>query len=192
MIRLIVVALICAGLICSPRSAASSTISMVVGNEALGSCELGSDNGPLVTLSVIHWPSTTATGARYRISACSSTLVWIADYSSFNITGDFTSGYVIDYGACLGYPIVAQTLLFIGTANSAVKVMPHPESASGLVEGIGCNGEVEYPEPGGICIKGTQDVCWCNYLGPPYHHIPCTEPVPVQASTWGSVKALYR
>lgn len=197
MIRTTILTLLCVSLITLPRVAAADSISMVVGTQARGSCELGSDGG-LVILSVVHWPQISgATGARYRVSACNSALVLFADVPRFEgISGDFDSGYVVDYGECLEGPIVVQTLYFVGNgtspANSSIRIMPHRDAASGLVEETGCQNEVYYPEPGGICIKSDGSACLCNQLGPPYHHIPCEEIVPVESSSWGQVKALYR
>ena len=194
MARLLFVALTLVLVLATP---AASDFAMYVGTEPLGSCELTSDVG-LITLSVVQWPypQSTARGARYRISTCSSTLVWLANRSSFyTVTGDFNSGYVVDYGACLEGPVVTQSFLFIGNgtspADAAIKMMPHPNATTGQVEGINCDGEAYVQVGGGICIKSS-GACWCNYLGPPYHNIPCVEPVAVESTTWGTVKALYR
>jgi len=64
-----------------------------------------------------------------------------------------------------------------------------PVSQSGEVEGDRCGGGVDFLDAGGVCIKPI--TCFCNYLGPPYHSIPCLT-VPVGPSTWGRVKAMYR
>ena len=168
---------------------------MVVGSEPLDGCELASDEG-LITVSVIDWPAPSARGVRYRISTCGGTLMWMASMSVFEgVTGDFESGYVVDYGACIDGPIVVQTLLFMGDGTSApdaaLKVLPHPDAVTGQVEGITCDGVTYVRDGGGICIKSS-GACWCNQLGPPYHNIPCTERVAVESSTWGKVKSLYR
>jgi hypothetical protein len=73
---------------------------------------------------------------------------------------------------------------------SALKLVAHPASVSGKLEGHMCGGGVDYPEAGGICIKSSS--CACNQLGPPYHDIDCEEPVPVSTATWSAIKALYR
>lgn len=195
MICRVLVLLVCVCVMNAPMSDAA-TLSMVKGTDPWGSCELASDNG-LVMLSVIHWPySSGASGVRYRVSVCNSTLVWVFDDSRFEgVTGDLGSGFVVNYGACLEGPIVVQTLYFAGSGtspfNSAVKIMPHPAAQSGQVEATTCTGVVYSHEGGGICIKPGVG-CYCNLLGPPYHEIPCAEPVPVESTSWGKVKALYR
>jgi hypothetical protein len=194
MFRLLTVALLFVSVLAAP---APASLSMYIGTEPLTTCELASDAG-LITMCVVQWayPQSTSRGARYRVSACSSTLVWLYSTSHFDgVSGDFTSGYEVDYGACLDGPVVVQILAFWGDGTSppdaAIRLLPHADAVTGQVEGITCDGEAYVQEGGGICIKST-GACWCNYLGPPYHNIPCTEPVRVEATSWSRVKALYR
>jgi hypothetical protein len=156
-------------------------------------CVINDDFG-LFILSVVHSSNPGSTGAHYRVSRCNSTLLWLADYFNFaNTTGDSRFGVTVDYDDCLAGTILVQTIAFFGDrtspANSALKIMPGPNSTSGLVEALACDGTVIFPEPGGICIKPV--TCYCNYLGPPYHGVPCFETVPAAESTWGTIKALY-
>ena len=175
-------------------SALANGLTMSTSSDALGSCVLTNDDG-LIRLYVIHWPSPDAVGVRYRISTCQSTLTWLGDAFSptMTFTGDSHGGVVVQYPTCLAGPIVVQAAIYLGTgdspADSGIKLLPHPDSQSGEVEGDRCGGGVDFLDAGGVCIKPI--TCFCNYLGPPYHSIPCLT-VPVGPSTWGRVKAMYR
>lgn len=174
--------------------ARANDLAMASESDGLGSCVLPSDNG-LFVFYVVHWPSTDAAGVHYQISTCQSTLVWIADtfMPGMTVNGDSKSGVDVQYPACLTGPIAVQSVAFFGTGNSptdsAIKLLPHPASQSGQVEADRCDGGIDLLSAGGVCIKPV--TCFCNQLGPPYHSIPCLT-VPVEASTWGRVKAMYR
>lgn len=171
-----------------------NSLSMSLTADGLGGCVLADDSGVIV-FYVIHWPSTDAAGVHYRISTCQSTLIWLTDTFSpgMTFTGDSQSGVDVQYPSCLSGPIAVQTVAFFGAgdspADSGIKLLPHPDSQSGQVEADRCGGGVDLLDAGGVCIRPI--TCFCNQLGPPYHSIPCLT-VPVEHSTWGKVKAMYR
>lgn len=109
--------------------------------------------------------------------------IWLSDiYYSPIILGDSQTGVVIGFGGCYLAPTLVLTMqyLCLGTTGSCCtyRVIPDPAAASGLIEAVDCNNVTVYPA--GNCAVVNPDAscpCWAT---------------PVEGSTWGGIKALYR
>ena len=103
------------------------------------------------------------------------------------ITGNIVDGYDVRYGSCISGSLAIMQILYFGTATSAtcswVEVSAAPAAVTGQVEGSDCNEEV-------VVVSGRQspvnpdESCECSVLG--------CRPVPVEETTWGGIKSLYR
>lgn len=173
---------------------AQADLAMSTSSDGLGDCTLQADTG-LIHFYVVHWPGGGATGVRYRLSTCESTLMLVTEATMPNVTlaGDALAGATATYPTCLTGAVAVQVLTFLGTGtsppDSGLRLYAHPDAASGQVEQTMCDDSIGLLEGGGVCIKPTS--CLCNQLGPPYHNISCGT-IAVEGSTWGRVKALYR
>ena len=120
-----------------------------------------------------------AQGVRFAVQTSPGvTFAWLGENSPMpTVVGDSRTGISIGYGACL-IPdpglILEIRFLGIGTSEacSFLNVVPHPQASSGEIEVILCVG-LE-------AVSATGEKLLVN----------C--PVPVEQTTWGKVKSLYR
>jgi hypothetical protein len=105
------------------------------------------------------------------------TFSWIGDVSPWTIVdGDSRTGIDISYDTCLAPdPGLVLEIRYFGVGTSAgcsaLTPVPHPDSPFGEIEVVTCNFQI-YSAQG-------------NSL-----HVSCT--VPVEQTTWGKVKSLFR
>ena len=116
---------------------------------------------------------------RFRVEASSGiTFIWLSETSPKpTVIGDSRTGIEIGYGACLipdAGLILQIQYLGIGTSEpcSFLRVVPHPAAPSGEIEVVLCVG------------MGPASAVGKDLL------VNCT--VPVQETTWGRIKSLYR
>ena len=149
------------------------------------SCTVSGAPG-LVTLYVIH-SGATMRGVRYRIDLCHSGLVYVSEQTSHASSGSALTGIDVDYGACQGTFIQVQTITLLSgntTAGAPIYVLPYPGELE--LRGTTCAGADVFVNNSWACV----DCSDCGGLigpGP-----PCNQPVPIDESTWGAVKALYQ
>ena len=120
-----------------------------------------------------------AMGIRFKIEPSPGiTFAWLGESSPKpTVIGDSKSGVEIGYGACV-FPdaglILEIEYLGLGTSEpcSFLRVVDHPDASSGEIEVVLCVGL------GPVSAMGKDLTVNCA--------------VPVQETTWGKVKALYR
>jgi hypothetical protein len=152
----------------------------IFSDEALTNTTLDDDSMRAVDIYIAHVDHYGVTGSRFKIEAEPGfTGIWLGETSPWapNIIGTSTTGVSIYYAQCAADDIVLikSTYWLLGTSQfcTGLTVVPDP-GANGYTLCTGCN-FVELP------------------CGPPGAlRVGCPAPVPVQESTWGRVKALYR
>lgn len=118
------------------------------------------------------------------------------------MVGDPMTGVTVNYGSCLSGTVAVLNLHLMLTGTSPecswVRVTAHPLSVDDMPDSYDCSG-VRAPEdwrgthiqpPIGPWFHLCPDLAGFGHSG--YGCKPTSEPLPVEASTWGSVKALYR
>jgi len=167
-------------------------------SDVLGDC-VRIDTPGQTTIYVLHSITGGATGCRFRIQAGPGmTMTYVSETHDFPMTiGDTQTGMTVCYNTCLPGPLyrmAAITYMAYGTSACAeLRIVPHPGSES--VEERDCN----FQTNGGVLVQNLKvatnpDCLTCppvfSYPGP---GIPfdCS-PLPVEESTWGRIKALYR
>lgn len=90
-------------------------------------------------------------------------------------------GIGIIYGDCLVSPILLVTVHFFAQGMSPaccyLTMVPAPFAASGRIEALDCDYNLMFPSGGQAIINPTPE-CSCTY--------------PVQGTTWGGIKSIYR
>jgi hypothetical protein len=132
------------------------------------------------TIYVVHSGvvGSPVSSVQFMVEATSGiAFTWLSETSPFaEVIGDSKTGIYIYYAACLGPdPGLVLQIQYFGIATSEpcskLRVVPDPESVYGEIEVVTCNFEV---------VKATGGELLVN----------C--PVPVEQTTWGKVKSLYR
>lgn len=122
-----------------------------------------------------------ATGLRFRIAADPGfTGVWLSETSPFLTVGNSQADLSIGFNSCMvgHFPVLTISYQLFGTSTcSTLSIVAAPG----------------FLEP--LCISCSFHEVKCSGLDP--LHVNCTgsfdcNPVPVQSSTWGRVKALYQ
>lgn len=156
-------------------------------------CNILDEAAGLVTVYVVHRDiATGVSGARFKVDGTARPyLTFIAENplgDPIFILGNIEDGYDVSYGACVTGGLPVMEILFFGSGLSPhcsnLGVVAAPTSTTGQVEVFDCDHEV-FPTTGysASVNPGTECVCFMP--------IPCI-PVPVEGSTWGAIKALYR
>ena len=140
------------------------------------SCTLVSGFNPNVT--IIHKFTYGATGSRFRVDFGGNG--FFAFNSPFVTVGSLDHDLSVGYGQCLNGCIpLGQIVTNLTILGSSVRVVPAEVFPNIIYTDCSFG---EYPATGGIAHVGYDNGdCAGN---------PCT--VPVEPTTWGSVKALYR
>jgi len=139
----------------------------------------------LTNVHVVHDAPLGASGCAFSAPkpACWAA-TWIGDQDPYCLIGcgDSQTGKMVGYGLCLVGSIRVSTIMYFnlspGEPCCAYPVLPHPNSAGGQIEVADCDFNGGLAE-GLMGIVNGDAMCPCGY------------PVPVEAMTWGSVKALY-
>jgi len=103
------------------------------------------------------------------------------------ITGNIVDGYNVSYGSCVTGGLTIMQIAYFGMASSStcswLEVSAAPGAPGGQVEGSDC-------DDAAVTVAGLQTpvnpdaTCECD--------VPGCQPVPVEETTWGNIKALYR
>jgi len=140
-----------------------------------------------LTLYVVHQGTPGATGCRFMLQtpphSCWS--YW-GESSAYTVVGDTRTGVTVNYGACLAANVLVMKVYYYVQLCcsgwcSEVQVVPDPAAPSGVFEVYDCNGNTLVGESWALTVNPRSGLCypWCSIA------------IPVEASTWGRVKALY-
>lgn len=161
-------------------------------------CALLDQSPGLHTVHVIHSLSQGAKASRFRIAAGSGmTMTYVSEVHSFPMSqGNTQTGISVCYENCLFGDFLVASITYTGygtsTHCSQVQVVGHP--SSGQVEAMRCNDVPVRMAIEDLAVSAFSGGCACpsprSIPGTP-QHFDCS-PVPVAATTWGAIKALYR
>ena len=149
------------------------------------SCDF-TDDGTLIQVHVFVTHANDGTTASQWMLKVPSGWIHLGDLAVFEtVLGTSVSGIGIAYGQCMTGDFLILTANFTGTGNtpacSYISIIPDPSAPSGEIEIVDC----QLPNPAkqtflrlGQGIVSGDGTCNCT--------------IPVQETTWGQVKALYR
>jgi hypothetical protein len=176
-VKLIVAAIVC--LTCAPSLAVSDGYLSLYSDAALMDCTL-SDNAPAVVNVYMVDFGYGVSALRFRIAASPGfTGVWLSETSPFTTIGNSQTDMSMSLGSCLIGQVLVLTMTYqlFGTSICSQLSVEAPPSLS---------------EP--ICLDCSFGMD-CRGHFP--LHVNCSgpfgcDPLPVESSTWGKVKSLYR
>lgn len=100
------------------------------------------------------------------------------------VFGDPLTGVEVGFGRCLTGPIQLLTMTYLCQGLTPpcgyMSVVGNPTGFPPGLKAVSCNGEIVYDVQGYTSYVNNDGSC------------PCMSPIPVQNTTWGQVKALYR
>jgi hypothetical protein len=134
-----------------------------------------------VELYVIH-TSAGATSSRFMLVGSGGfACTYVGENSTFSTIGSAETGLAVYYdGACLFSNILVVTVSYFCTGASAtcarLTVVPDPAASSGNIEVVDCSYQVQTALGLEMCVNPDGSCC----------------ADPVETSTWGQIKSLYR
>ena len=149
-------------------------------------CNLYDVAPALLYVYVVHIWHAGATWVQFSAPRpdCFGTAMWLSDTQIFPVTiGSSQTGVTIGFGMCMPAPTHVLTIAYFVSGLSSTccryPVLPDLSAPSGQIEAVDCAVAVVFPTPGRAIINPDAS-CMCN------------EPVPVEETSWGQIKALYR
>jgi hypothetical protein len=148
-------------------------------------CNIVDTEPGLLSIALVHTTPDGATASRFAapIPACMTGAVWISDTAAYEVIGNSQTGVVVPYGSCQTgrAHILTINMIVEGTSETCCyyPVLPDPNVGSGRIEVLDCSETIVFGI-GEFSVVNGDISC------------PCGGPVPVEETTWGSVKALYR
>jgi hypothetical protein len=168
------------------------------------------DVGSLVQVHIVHMHTDGVRGSRFMLIAAPG---WthLGDVPDFPSLGTSVSGMTVCMPWCMSSDIHLTTVNFFGSVAppcTYISIEPDPAAPSGSIEALDCNWNVMFPM-GEAAIVNPDGGCFChagvdlgvendpankrendNPSKSPATHF-CS-PVPVQPSTWGAIKSMYK
>lgn len=126
-----------------------------------------------------------ATAVQYALSDnTGGAIVWLADQYMFPLVlGNSQSGVAVSFGGCLQGQIHVQNVVYTVESEPGIctfiEFVPDPGAPTGGLEAVNCS-QVKWAPESDILTFRADGTCWCSTIRP------------VEASTWGRVKSLYR
>ncbi|UCG52169.1 MAG: hypothetical protein JSW58_01030 [Candidatus Latescibacterota bacterium] len=147
-------------------------------------CSLYDQIPGLVSVYAVHVSTSGATACQFRVEdGPGMNMMWLSD-TAWGIwigCSHCPEGIAIPYGICLSSPIHVLTMGYFAQAISQdcswIRVVPPETLPSGQIEMYDCDSNILYPTGGTLIVNPTDD-CQCD--------------VPVDESTWGKIKEMYR
>ena len=156
------------------------------------SCNI-KDNAPGLLEVFVMYTGLAAKGITFAapMPACAQ-LIYLQDSHVFGTTtGNSQTGVSVDFGACMSGPVHVLTIqYFAGGTTPPCCVYPTLPVSGSDVYAVACDASPVTVTR--LCNYINQNPsCGCAFLGP--YFVLCPEVVvPVESTTWGRVKALYR
>jgi hypothetical protein len=169
-------------IVCASSTASAQWVGSIgaFGDAEATDCNI-TDTGSLVEVHIIHVYSIDVTASRFMLDVSATGWAHLGDTWDFDVhMGTTITGASVAYDACLDGPIHLVTVSFTGNNTAPctyIKIVPDPASLYGRIEAADCDQNIIFPT-GGWAIVNVNDNCRC-----------C---IPVEQTTWGGVKALYR
>lgn len=179
-----------------------STGSFAQGNPVLHfyNCAFLDDIPGTVSFAIYLEPLTPVTQVRFRVESDPGlTLTYMSEVRHLDAIGDSQTGMMVCFGDCWGgsefTPMVTMTYMAYGTTEGCARIRIVPYPGAETVEAIDCEGtpiavtvEDQYVLGEALACFG----CPNPYVFPGTPRGFSCQPLPVETSTWGRVKALYR
>ncbi|MEJ2722423.1 MAG: hypothetical protein P8181_14990 [bacterium] len=150
-------------------------------------CNLSYGGPGLFSVHVVHSRFDGATALQFAAPRpfCWTGATWLSDTDAFPIgIGNSQTGKAVGYGMCFTTPAHVTTVnYFVGSPTNKCclyPVLPDFNISSGRVETVDCSGAVRYAH-GGYGMINPNASCACS-----------DEPVPVEKTTWGRLREIYR
>ena len=145
-------------------------------------CDLDNSGGFMIVY-VLHMNSPGATAVQFALMVEGAALTWVADLSAHDVIGNSRDGVGIAFGGCVASPNLVIQATYTGTSNPCdiIKVVPDPilnEPRDVLVTDCTVPIPVLQNTTGYASYINDNGSCSCGY--------------PVEETTWGKVKSLYR
>ena len=174
-------------LLASLASAQVGTIQLYA-DPQLAACDL-IDQG-VFSVYVYHINTSGATASQFSVvPRDGATVSFLGQSSPFPLTdGSAPTGVAVAYGSCLGTngPIELLTLTYVGAGTSPacsyLEVAEDPRAIPPDLLVVDCL----LPTP--LQLTGNSSILRFNADGT----CPCVVPVPVEDTSWGKIKALYK
>ena len=156
---------------------------MIFSYPAFSDCNINDYVPGLVTTYVVHMYTTGAMASQWRIESPCNLMVYVGEVIAFaTAIGNTQTGISVAYGGCFVGPIHLATINWFAQGLTSpccmMSAVEDPGAPSGLIEAVDCAQFKVFPTGGQAIINGQINECWCS--------------VPVQETTWGGVKAMYR
>jgi hypothetical protein len=173
--------------IASPAFAQSGDISSY--SDAAGtSCNITDASVSVLSVYLLHKHTSGATASQFTVTPAGGavlTYLSVAEAPGMLRIGNANDDMSLAYGGCITGDFLIATVTYLGSGTSApcsrITLTPAPSSAiPGELAMVDCaspSGNLAVPG-NGVAIINPNVTCQCD--------------VPVQAKTWGSIKALYR
>jgi len=154
---------------------------MVFSDPSATDCNF-TDTGGLIDAYVWHMYSPGATASEWMLNVINVGWTHLFDTPDFDLViGKSVDGVAVGYEACLQGDFRLMTVNFFGSnADPCGLIGIVAAPAKYGVRSKDCAENVHYI-PGGEARVNPVPGCWCG-----------TPPSPVESTTWGKVKALYR
>jgi hypothetical protein len=154
--------------------------------------------------------STGTLGTRFRVVPSeSATLTYLDETpNALYAAGDTETGITLCFAECVvAYPqhlIVTILYLGLGTSSMCSDIRVQPAPGAPYIESVTCDGQVERAYAWHMSINDDGITCPCYRVGSETRPHPQTSPrpltaddnfcagVPVEETTWGRVKSLYK
>ena len=132
---------------------------------------------------VLHMNSPGATAVQFALMVEGAAINWVGDVSPHNVIGDTQNGVAIAFSGCTATPnlLIRATYTGISTPCDIIKVVPDPildPPREILVTDCTTPVPVLLSTTGYATYINDDGSCSCGY--------------PVEETTWGKVKSLYR
>lgn len=133
---------------------------------------------------VVHEYTPGATASRWRVVNYRMGCAYLSEASPFVTIGDAFNGISVAYGSCLASYILLLDISYYcsGTSPDGAMLYVAPDLAapSGTIEVVNC---------ATITLVGNGA---CMTINDPWCDCPPPWPAPLEETSWGNIKALYR
>jgi hypothetical protein len=139
------------------------------------------DDGGVVEAHMLHVLTDGAIGLRFKLDVSATNWIHLGDHWDFELVlGSSVEGVSFAYTECLSGSIYLGKAIFLGSSAptcSEISIVPDPDATYGVIEAISCLETWMFPA-GGKAMVNADDACQMT--------------VPVDQTTWGGIKALFR
>jgi hypothetical protein len=174
---------LCALLVVSTASFAQIPGSIGVYADSFGTdCNI-QDDGDYITVHMLHVLTSGATASQFMLDVSATSWVYIGETWNFELViGQSITGVSIAYQECLSGTIYLGSATFQGSSAppcTQISIVADPAVAYGKIQAADCDWPPNRMFPTGGRANINADLkCQCS--------------LPVEETTWGRVKSLYR